>query len=469
MAGYCSVTRAASLAALVSAAAIVACTSTSTSQEVIGVGPTSKCSTTVSASPTTFTAEGGEGHVTVTTARDCQWDVHDDAPWVTVTPPTAMQGSGTATFVVAATGDPVARSTSLTVVDQHVAINQSAAACHFQLSSGQMSLPSTGGGADVTVTASNALCEWTAQVDADWLSLPTGRTYKGNARVTVQAASWNGPARHANVTVADQRVVLTQSDGCAFTVTPASAAIPGVGGHATVSVSAGAGCTWSAVSTVPWAHLATGSAGAGPGNTDLAIDPNLGPARTATVSVANHSFTITQASGCQYRLDPPATTFPAAGGGAAIAMNVASGCSWTAASGADWLAITGGQAGIGPGAISINLSPNAGPQRSSEITAAGQRFTATQASGCTYSLQPQSWNFPAAGANDWVAVQTTPICPWTAVSQVDWLTVTVGAAGGTGYALVSYVIAPNPGPPRSGTLIIGGQIFTAIQAGAGQH
>jgi trimeric autotransporter adhesin len=460
---YCSAARAAAIASIASAAAIAACTSTS--QEVIGVAPTSKCSTTVSASPTEFGADGGEGHLTVTTARDCQWDARDDAPWVTITPPAEMQGSGTATFVVAATGDPVARSASLTVGDQHVTISQHAAACHFQLSSLQLSLSSTGGGADVNVTASNAACEWTAQGDADWLTIATGRTYKGNARVTVQAGTWTGPARHANVTVADQRVVLTQSDGCTFAVSPPSAAIPGTGGRTTVSVATGAGCAWSAVSTVPWVHLATGSTGTGPGSTDLAVDPNLGPARTTTVTAANHSFTITQASGCEYRFDPPGTTFAAGGGAAAITMNTTSGCSWTAASEADWLAITGGQAGNGSGTISINLSANIGPQRSTQITAGGQRFAATQASGCTYSLQPQSWNFPAAGATDWVVVLTTPSCPWTASSQAPWLTVTTGAAGGTGYALVSYVIAPNPGPPRTGTLTIGGQIFTAIQAG----
>jgi hypothetical protein len=463
MVRYCSVARAASIAALLSALAIVACTSTS--QQVTGVSPTSKCSTTVSASPTEFSADGGEGHLTVTTSRDCQWDATDDASWVTLTPPAEMQGSGTATFVVAATGEPVARSASLTVGDQHVTISQRAAACHFQLSSLQLSVPSAGGGADVNVTASNALCGWTAQVDADWLSIATGGSYKGNARVSVQAKSWTGPARHANLTVADQRVVLTQSDGCTFAVTPASAAIPGAGGRTTVSVQTSAGCAWSAASTVPWVHVGTGTPGTGPGSTDIAIDPNLGPARTTPITVANHLFTITQASGCEYRFDPPATTFGAAGGAAAITMNAPSGCSWTANSEADWLALTSGQTGTGVGTISINLSANTGPQRSTAITAGGQRFAATQASGCTYTLQPTSWNFPAAGANDWVVVLTTPTCPWTASSQADWLTVTTGAAGGTGYALVSYVIAPNPGPPRTGTLTIGGQIFTAIQAG----
>ena len=197
--------------------------------------------------------------------------------------------------------------------------------------------------------------------------------------------------------------------------------------------------------------------------------PNWGRRGTATVTIANRSFTISQASGCEYRLIRRRRPSPQQEGWRQSLMSATTGCSWTAASEADWIAIAGGQTGIGPGTISINVSPNAGPLRSTAITAGGQRFAATQASGCTYTLQPTSWNFPAAGATDWVVVLTTPTCPWTASSQADWLTVTTGAAGGTGYALVSYVIAPNPGPPRTGTLTIGGDIFTAIQAGAGQH
>ena len=52
-----------------------------------------------------------------------------------------------------------------------------------------------------------------------------------------------------------------------------------------------------------------------------------------------------------------------------------------------------------------------------------------------------------------------------ATSQANWLSVTTGAAG-YGSAITYFVVAPNYGPPRQGTLTIAGLVFTAVQEGA---
>ena len=52
-----------------------------------------------------------------------------------------------------------------------------------------------------------------------------------------------------------------------------------------------------------------------------------------------------------------------------------------------------------------------------------------------------------------------------ATSQANWLSVTTGAAG-YGSAINYFVVAPNYGPPRQGTLTIAGLVFTAVQEGA---
>jgi hypothetical protein len=418
---------------------------------------------TVVASATEFSSEGGEGRLTVTAERDCSWDVRTDATWLTITTTGEVQGNGTAAFVVAPTTDPVARTASLTIGEQHIAITQRAAACRYRLSKLDVSVPAPGGGADVDVTASSALCEWTAQSGADWVSIPTGRTYKGNARVTMQAPPWSGAARRADIAVADQHVVLTQSGGCTFTIAPSSAAIARTGGRSSATVQAGPGCGWSSVSSVPWVSITAGAAGNGPGAVEFAVDANTGPARTATLMIANQPFAISQASGCEYRLDPASWTFAAAGGPGGIAVNTAIGCSWTAASDADWMTITSGHAGSGPGTLQISVAANSGPQRSAGINVNGQRFVATQLSGCTYSINPTSWGFPAEGAADWVWVTATPGCFWTTSSQASWLTITTGSAG-YGSAITYFVVAPNPGGPRSGTMTIAGYTFTALQA-----
>lgn len=59
------------------------------------------------------------------------------------------------------------------------------------------------------------------------------------------------------------------------------------------------------------------------------------------------------------------------------------------------------------------------------------------------------------------AASTT--CTWTAVSNnTSWLTVT-GGASGTGNGTVTYSVAANTGAVRTGTITVGGQIFTVTQ------
>jgi hypothetical protein len=462
---YCSAGRRAWFAAylVLLSAAVTACTSSS--QQITGPGSTSKCSISVTSSLTDFGADGGEGRLTVTAERDCRWKVQTEAPWVTIGSQDEVQGSGTASFVVAPASDPVARTASLTIADQHVNITQRAAPCRYRLSADRMALPSPGGGGGVDVTASSGLCEWTAQADADWVAISSGRTYKGNARVTFQAAAWGGPERRANISIADQQVTLTQSGGCTFALASPSASIAAGGGRATVAVQTGPGCAWTAASSAAWVTIAIGAATNGPAAVEFAIEPNTGPARSTTVTVAGHPFSIDQASGCQYQLTPAAWTFGAAGGPGAVVMNTAAGCSWTAESEADWLTVTSARTGSGPTSVQISVAVNSGPQRAAAVRVGGQRFVATQLTGCTYSIKPTSWGFPAAGAADWVWVTATPGCFWNATSQANWLTITTGGAG-YGSAITYFAVAPNGGPPRQGTLTIAGLTFTAVQEGA---
>jgi len=55
--------------------------------------------------------------------------------------------------------------------------------------------------------------------------------------------------------------------------------------------------------------------------------------------------------------------------------------------------------------------------------------------------------------------------PWTAVSSVGWITIT-GGASGTGSGVVSFTVQANTGPARTGTITIGGQVFTITQESA---
>ena len=76
---------------------------------------------------------------------------------------------------------------------------------------------------------------------------------------------------------------------------------------------------------------------------------------------------------------------------------------------------------------------------------------------CSYSisnLNPSS--FPAAGGPGSVNVNATTNCPWTASSNVSWITINSGASG-TGSGSVTFSVSQNTGDSRNGTLNIAGQ------------
>jgi Zn-dependent metalloprotease len=84
---------------------------------------------------------------------------------------------------------------------------------------------------------------------------------------------------------------------------------------------------------------------------------------------------------------------------------------------------------------------------------------------CTFSINPTSASFPAAGGSGSVSVTAAAGCNWTAVSNAAFLTITSGASG-SGNGTVNYSVAANAGSSsRSGTLTIAGLTFTVTQAG----
>ena len=82
---------------------------------------------------------------------------------------------------------------------------------------------------------------------------------------------------------------------------------------------------------------------------------------------------------------------------------------------------------------------------------------------CSYSLDPASVFVPTAGTEGMASVRTNDSqCSWIAASTVSWIVVTAGYGMGNG--TLTYIVRPNPGGARAGTVNVGGQIFTLRQA-----
>jgi hypothetical protein len=86
----------------------------------------------------------------------------------------------------------------------------------------------------------------------------------------------------------------------------------------------------------------------------------------------------------------------------------------------------------------------------------------TTAPNCSYTLSTSAVNIgPSAGAGT-VNVTAPAGCAWTAVSSAAFASIT-GGASGNGNGTVSDVVSANTGGSRSGTLTIGGKVFTIAQ------
>jgi Zn-dependent metalloprotease len=86
---------------------------------------------------------------------------------------------------------------------------------------------------------------------------------------------------------------------------------------------------------------------------------------------------------------------------------------------------------------------------------------------CSFSINPTSASYPAAGGTGSVSVTTGTGCNWTAVSNNSFITITSGSSG-TGSGTVNYSVATNIlTTSRNGSMTIAGLNFGVTQAGTG--
>ena len=142
----------------------VACGSTSTSV----TGPTAtKCDVAVANNTPQLPASGGNGTITVTTARDCTWTASTEASWISLGA-TSGQGPGTLNYVVQANPVGTARQARLMVAQQPIDVAEAAAACRYDVSPSNVSVDAPGQQVSIALTATGG-CQWTVRADSPWI------------------------------------------------------------------------------------------------------------------------------------------------------------------------------------------------------------------------------------------------------------------------------------------------------------
>ena len=114
--------------------------------------------------------------------------------------------------------------------DEQVAISQEAAPCRFTVSPLDDSASPAGERRAIGVAASSAQCSWSARSETDWLTIVRGSQGNGNGEVVYEAGPTTGPSRRGELTIAGQRVTVTQGGGCSVAVAPTAQTVGADGG-----------------------------------------------------------------------------------------------------------------------------------------------------------------------------------------------------------------------------------------------
>jgi hypothetical protein len=329
-------------------------------------------------------ATGGTTSVSITGNSACGWTAASTVSWIRITSGASGTGNGTATMTVDANTGP-ARDGVVTVAGQNVTVSQSAPLpCTYSLSPTTGSIGAAGGAGPAISVTTTGSCSWTAVSSDSWITILSGAG-TGNGSVTYNVASNTGAARSGSIAIAGDTFTLNQAAAvqtptCTYSINPTSQSFPSVGGTGTVAVTTTSGCAWTAaVNNANWITVTGGAAGTGNGTVSFRAAANIGAARSATITIAGQTFTVSEALVCTYDINPTSSTVPLDGGNGTVQVTAPASCSWTAVSNFEWIKVTAGALGSGNGTVAYTAQPaDEGKNRSGTITIATQTFTVNE-------------------------------------------------------------------------------------------
>ena len=280
----------------------------------------------------------------------------------------------------------------------HVSVNGvPVESCNAAITPSSQTFAAGGDSGSIAVSAAST-CSWTATSNQSWLTVTSGASGSGNGTVMLSAAPNGGGTRTATVSVAGLSFAATQNAAnCSYSISPSGQSMTANGGTATVTVTTGNWCTWSAVSGDPsWLTVTSGASGTGSGTVTLNAAANTGQARSTTATIAGQPFAVSEpAPSCVYTLTPASQTLAPSAATISVGVATSAWCSWTATSSdPSWLAVTSGASGTGNGTVTLAATANAGAARSTTVAIGASTFAASQSA----ATLPSGWSNQDVGA-----------------------------------------------------------------------
>jgi hypothetical protein len=362
--------------------------------------------------------------------------------------------------------------------------------CTVAITPASRTFASEGGSGDVAVAAPTG-CDWASAVSHGWLAIGAGVAGSGNGTVTYTVAAHAGAeARAGVITIGGQAHAVSQAGHvtpvvCRVELSPAAASFGKDAADGSFAVTVATGCEWLASSSAAWLVVTGSGRGNGSGVVTYSVTRNLAiEPRTATIGVADRTFTVTQAGDaglCEYAVSPVDLRPCMAGATLTATVTTQAACPWTATPDVPWLTVAGGASGSGSGTITMTVGDNYDAPRSGRVLVRwstptlGQNIRVDQA-GCRYAVSRPTLAFQSPGGPGTFDVlqQSDPTtcggptqdrCVWSAVASAPWITL-AGSAPRSGDGRVDFTVSPNPtADSRAGTITVRDKVVAITQAG----
>jgi hypothetical protein len=161
--------------------------------------------------PPSIPARGGVFTFGVAVASNCTWTARTDVTWADISPGSG-QGTGRPLLQVGEHSRLDTRTLTVTVNGQAFPITQNGMGCVYTVNPVALEVADQGGQLSFSLNTM-AGCGWSAASSVGWITIATPNGSGGGSIILQVASNAGGDVRQGIVTVAGQRVTITQRRG----------------------------------------------------------------------------------------------------------------------------------------------------------------------------------------------------------------------------------------------------------------
>jgi hypothetical protein len=327
-----------------------------------------------------------------------------------------------------------------------------------------------GGELRISVTVTQPTCSWSSASNADFITIEGGAgTSTGSREVKLVVARNDGAERTGTVAIANVTFTIRQATPpCQFRVASSTTRFTDAGGNgaATIAVTQGVNCAWTAASEASFITNVSPSSGSGNADVSFSVGRNTGTeARTGVLRIAGETLSVSQDAfvpplpePCTFivsptRFDLSAHQFFAAPHRVTVTASRPD-CAWNVQMAPSVFNIAP-LSGSGSASIQFQVASNVFPApRTLMLGVAGQSITISQPAFPCIPDRPRNFDVPASGGTFQIPTGGPAICGWQIRGADAFLQVSP-SAGAPGVVIVVTVPANTTGALRRGNVTLG--------------